>query len=56
MEQNNIIIKKKFEANNKIRSFSSKTYPKEELISLIKNAKSEISVVVSEGNSNEIRE
>ena len=56
MEQNNIIIKKKFEVNNNIKSFSSKVYPKEDLIRLIKNAKSEVSVVVTEGNSNENRE
>ncbi len=55
IEQNNVIIKKKFEKNQNIQLFSSKFYPKEELIRLIQESKVEVNVVVTEGNSIEAR-
>ncbi len=54
IEQNNIIIKKKFERDTDVDVFSSKFYPKEELVSLIKNAKFDVTVVLTKGISNEI--
>lgn len=55
IEQNNIIIKKKFENNKDARVFSSKFYPKEELVQLIRDAKFEVNVVLTEATPDEIR-
>lgn len=55
IEQNNVIVKKKFEKNQNIQLFSSKFYPKEELIRLIQESKVEVNVVITEGNSIEAR-
>ncbi|QLH07296.1 ParB/RepB/Spo0J family partition protein [Nitrosopumilus ureiphilus] len=56
IEQNNVIIKKKFERGTDVDVFSSKFYPKEELVSLIKNAKFDVTIVLTKGILNEIRE
>lgn len=55
IEQNNVIIKKKFESNNNTHVFSSKFYPKEELVQLIRDAKFEVNVVLTEETPDEIR-
>jgi ParB-like chromosome segregation protein Spo0J len=55
IEQNNMIIKKEFEKNLDVSVFSSKFYPTEELVRLIRDAKFEVNVVLTKGSSNEIR-
>lgn len=56
IEQNNVIIKKKFERDMNVEVFSSKFYPKEELVNLIKTAKFDVTVVLTKESSDEIRE
>lgn len=56
IEQNNVIIKKKFESENISDVFSSKFYPKEDLIKLIRESEVEVSVVLTKGITNEIRQ
>lgn len=56
IEQNNVIIKKKFESDINTPVFSSKFHPKEELVRLIRESKSEVSVVFTKGLSDEDRE
>lgn len=56
IEQNNVIIKKKFESENMSDVFSSKFYPKEDLIKLIRESKVEVSVVLTKGITDETRQ
>jgi len=55
VEQNNIIIKKEFERNTDVHVFSSKFYPIEELVKLIRDAKFEVNIVLTKGLPDEIR-
>jgi len=55
IEQNNVIIKKKFERNTDVHVFSSKFYPKEELVRLIRDAKFEVNVVLTKETPDEVR-
>jgi PIN domain nuclease of toxin-antitoxin system len=56
IEQNNIIIKKEFERNADVHVFSSKSYPKEELVRLIRDSEFEVNVVLTKGIPDENRE
>lgn len=55
IEKNNVIVKKEFERNKNVHVFSSKKYPKEELIQLIRESNFEVNVVLTKGLSDEIR-
>lgn len=55
IEQNNVIVKKKFEIDSNTRVFSSKFYSKEELVRLIKDAKSDVNVVLTKDMSDATR-